>query len=75
MKAEGTVGAPTCFYQGSWGYRHNTNFNEMLTSQDLIDKIAAAVSCGGNILLNVGPIKEGNHHPHLSGSFKIDALI
>ncbi|XP_059614349.1 putative alpha-L-fucosidase [Phlebotomus argentipes] len=43
----------------SWGYRVDARLEEYLTTQDLIFELASTVSCGGNLLVNVGPTKEG----------------
>jgi len=43
----------------SWGYRKNADIADMLTIQDLLATLASTVSCGGNMLLNVGPTAEG----------------
>lgn len=47
----------------SWGYRRNTNITQFLTMDDLIETLVKTVSCGGNILINVGPTKEGTIIP------------
>ncbi|KAF2892765.1 hypothetical protein ILUMI_13409 [Ignelater luminosus] len=43
----------------SWGYRRNTFIAEILTINKLIQEMVEAVSCGGNILINVGPTHDG----------------
>ncbi|GAB0097893.1 Alpha-L-fucosidase [Sergentomyia squamirostris] len=43
----------------SWGYRLEASLSDFLTSHDLISELASTVSCGGNLLVNVGPTKEG----------------
>jgi len=43
----------------SWGYRKNAQISEMMTIQELLTTLASTVSCGGNMLLNVGPSAEG----------------
>ncbi|XP_068672227.1 alpha-L-fucosidase-like [Montipora foliosa] len=43
----------------SWGYRRNANIEDFQTTNELVTLLAQAVSCGGNLLLNIGPTKEG----------------
>ena len=38
----------------SWGFRRNARLSEILSPHDLIKELASTVSCGGNMLLNVG---------------------
>lgn len=47
----------------SWGYRRNTNLNQFLSVHEIISTLASTVSCGGNMLMNVGPTKEGKIIP------------
>ncbi|KAL1500926.1 hypothetical protein ABEB36_006345 [Hypothenemus hampei] len=47
----------------SWGYRRNSNIDEYATTKQLIELLVETVSCGGNILINVGPTKEGHISP------------
>jgi len=47
----------------SWAYRRNSNIGEYATTKQLIDLLVETVSCGGNILINVGPTKEGHIDP------------
>ena len=49
--------------RGSWGIRRNINIEEILSVERLISELASTVSCGGNILINVGPTKEGTIIP------------
>ncbi|KAI4469443.1 alpha-l-fucosidase [Holotrichia oblita] len=47
----------------SWGHRRYINSKDVLTSSELIKTMVETVSCGGNILINVGPTKEGTIIP------------
>lgn len=47
----------------SWGYRRNARLSDFLTTFDLIEQLAGTVSCGGNMLLNVGPTHDGRIDP------------
>lgn len=47
----------------SWGHRANAKLEDFLTSKDLIKELVITVSCGGNILVNVGPTKSGIIEP------------
>lgn len=47
----------------SWGLRRNIELSEVLTPEDILTLIVSTVSCGGNILVNVGPTKEGTIIP------------
>ena len=48
----------TLDYQ-SWGYRKNMKLSEVMSINELITNLVVTVSCGGNILINVGPNKDG----------------
>jgi alpha-L-fucosidase len=39
------------------------NLSEVLTIEYVITSIVETVSCGGNILVNIGPTKEGHIAP------------
>ena len=43
----------------SWGYRRDMQIEEVLPIEDIILLVSSTVACGGNILINVGPTKEG----------------
>ncbi|XP_031826221.1 alpha-L-fucosidase [Nomia melanderi] len=43
----------------SWGFRRNARLSEYLTLQELVKELVVTVSCGGNLLMNVGPTKDG----------------
>jgi len=47
----------------SWGHRANARLEDFLTSKELIAELVTTVSCGGNILVNVGPSKSGVIEP------------
>ncbi|XP_032691196.1 alpha-L-fucosidase-like [Odontomachus brunneus] len=43
----------------SWGFRRNAVFAEYYTLEGLVGELVTTVSCGGNLLMNVGPTKDG----------------
>ncbi|KAL6261568.1 hypothetical protein P5V15_006654 [Pogonomyrmex californicus] len=43
----------------SWGYRRNAVLAEYYTLAGLVKELIITVSCGGNLLMNVGPTKDG----------------
>ncbi|XP_041771172.1 putative alpha-L-fucosidase [Anopheles merus] len=43
----------------SWGHRVNARLEDFMTTDELIGELVTTVSCGGNILINVGPTKAG----------------
>ncbi|XP_014769556.1 alpha-L-fucosidase isoform X1 [Octopus bimaculoides] len=47
----------------SWGYRRNLRLQDLLTVDKLIAELAETVSCGGNLLVNVGPTHDGRISP------------
>ncbi|KAK6176151.1 hypothetical protein SNE40_014490 [Patella caerulea] len=49
--------------RASWGFRRDASLNGYLTTQDIIATFVETVSCGGNMLMNIGPTKEGTITP------------
>lgn len=47
----------------SWGYRRNANISNYLTTHEMLTTLVQTISCGGNLLINVGPTKEGTIAP------------
>lgn len=47
----------------SWGFRRELSLDDLLTTQELIEHLLKTISYGGNILINVGPNKEGQILP------------
>ena len=47
----------------SWGYRKNYELKDVISIESLLEEIVVTVSCGGNILINVGPTSSGTIDP------------
>ena len=43
----------------SWGFRRNADLNDYFSLKDLIKELVITVSCNGNLLMNIGPTKDG----------------
>ncbi|RUS91070.1 hypothetical protein EGW08_001198 [Elysia chlorotica] len=47
----------------SWGFRRDTKLEDVISIEKLLQNIAQTISCNGNILINVGPTKDGTIAP------------
>jgi len=47
----------------SWGFRRNAHYFDYLNASEIITQLVSTVSCGGNLLLNVGPTLDGIINP------------
>ncbi|GFR67301.1 alpha-L-fucosidase-like [Elysia marginata] len=43
----------------SWGFRRDTALKDVISIEKLLQNIAETISCNGNVLINVGPTKDG----------------
>ncbi|XP_069112896.1 alpha-L-fucosidase-like [Argopecten irradians] len=48
---------------GSWGYRRPATYEDIISIEALIKTLAETISCGGNLLINVGPTHDGRIIP------------
>jgi len=46
-----------------WGYRREAVLSDYITMDELLDQLVSTISCGGNLLLNVGPTSDGRILP------------
>lgn len=54
----------------SWGYRRNAPLSNYLSIEDLLKTFITTVSCGGNMLMNVGPTSYGRIVPIMEERLK-----
>jgi len=47
----------------SWGHRRNMQLQDVLSMDELIETLVKTVSCGGNLLMNIGPSSDGSIEP------------
>lgn len=47
----------------SWGFRREAELSDYLTIEELLKSFIETVSCGGNLLMNVGPTHDGRIVP------------
>ncbi|XP_046402393.1 alpha-L-fucosidase-like [Ischnura elegans] len=49
--------------RSSWGYRRTASLSDYLTIGELLKTLASTISCGGNLLVNIGPTAYGKIPP------------
>jgi len=49
--------------KGSWGFRRNAAYSDYMAIEEVLSTLASTVSCGGNVLINVGPTSYGTIAP------------
>ncbi|VDI33822.1 alpha-L-fucosidase [Mytilus galloprovincialis] len=54
---------PMTIDKNHWGFRREANIEDFYTSKELISTFAETISCGGNMLMNVGPTSYGTIQP------------
>ncbi|GFO40534.1 alpha-l-fucosidase-like [Plakobranchus ocellatus] len=53
----------TTLARHGWSFRRNIQLSDIHTMEEITTLIAQVVSCGGNLLLNIGPTKDGTIVP------------
>jgi len=49
--------------RNSWGFRRDARYADFLDIHELIETLVTTISCGGNLLMNVGPTHYGKITP------------